>query len=394
VEEPNSPPKLSQKDITSIALGVTFSILLLALIAFAAWYFLVRKPRKAIDVESGSAGQGRNWWMVSDSKGPAGEKGTGSLAEWWRKSYAVPDRVEPPPSAGPRSSLQRFRDVLTRKGRTTTTKGSGSGLSNTSTTTAAPAARRGAVTSPTMTLDLPMQTGELHKPRYPSILERGYRVPLYPTPSPPKDLYSTTPSRSLTSPAPHTLVQPLNVAERTLAARRKVSMPPRALKLSNGRPLLPSIAERKTGTPRSPAHRRRQHLIGQFKHPFIPLKDSDTDFPTTTTTKLTISAPMPSTATAETNPKLGYANSTTSSSGTTSATTSTHSRRNPRVTPLIIGKPRGARTSRRVPVPIIIHSPGMRSLMSATPHHLRAEGTKVYAPGMSPSINRPPPTPI
>lgn len=361
-DEELGPKKLSPKQVTSVALGVTFSILVLALIGFAAWYFLIRKPRKATDIESGEK---RNWWMV-DAKD--GEKG--GLSEWWRKSYAIPDRVEPPPSAAPttsRLSLQRLKNVLTRRG---------AGPDSES------AAKKSKVVSPTMTLDLPMQTSELsttqlHTPRYPSILERSYRVPLYPTQSPPK---APAASRSLTSPAP---VQPFNVAERTLAARRKVSVPPRALKLSNGRPTL-SLADRKMGAPRSPAHRRRQQLIGHFKHPFIPLKDSDTDFPSAAAARPLISAPMPCAETAATNPKLGYGYAPPASAAARSLSA------RPRVTPLA---PRGARAStRRVPVPILVLAPPARPA-PATPLHLREE-TTVFPPGQSPSVPRPAPTPI
>ncbi|EAU84522.1 hypothetical protein CC1G_00041 [Coprinopsis cinerea okayama7 len=361
VQGARSNPKISPEDATSIALGVTFSVLVLALIGLACWYFLIRKPKNPKDVEAQTT-EKRNWWMVGDSKG---EKGT--LSEWWRKSYAVPDRVEPPPSAGPRTSLQRLRSVLTRKGALR-----GVGKKNSVDEEQPPATpQMKKLTSPTMTIVLPMQTEV--KPRYPSILERGYRVPLYPIQSLPND---NAPPRSLTSPAPPPPPpHPITVAERTLNTRRKVSVPPRALKISNGRPLI-SLAERKMGLPRSPATRRRGagQAIGQFKHPFIPLKDSDTDIPT-------ISAPMPSTENAETNPKLGYA----------------YSMSRPRNAPVAPAGPRvstrSSRATRRVPVPIFIQSPNVRPLMPATPRHLREE-TKVFPPGQSPSVPRPAPTPI
>jgi len=346
VEKPTfSPGQLTPEDRTSIALGVTFAVLILAAVAIACWYFFVRQRKQPTDEEKGD--NKRNWWMV-DKKD---EKG--GLSEWWRKSYAVPDRVEPPPSAGPRSSLQRLRSALARK--------AGSKKGDEESIPSPPATKK--LTSPTMTIDLPMQTVPQAKPRYPSVLERGYRVPLYPTAVQAQD---NTSSRSLTSPAPQRPL--LSVAERSISTRRKVSVPPRALKISNGRPLV-SFAERRLGVPRSPAHRRKGAglVVGQFKHPFIPLKDSDTDFPT-------ISAPFPSAETGETNPKLSYNAPNTSY---------------PRV-----NGPRVSRaSSRRVPVPISISSAPIRPLMPATPLHLREE-TRILPPGQSPSVPRPAPTPL
>jgi len=348
--KPNfAPGKITPEDRTSIALGVTFAVLILAAVAGACWYFFVRKRQKPADIEKG---KDRNWFMV-DAKGK-GEKG--GLSEWWRKSYAVPDRVEPPSSAGPRSSLQRLRSALA---------GRSNKKSNDESIPSPPANK--AITSPTMTIVLPMQTVPQVKPRYPSVLERGYRVPLYPTAVQAQD---NAPSRSLTSPAPQ---QPITaVAERPIR-RSKVSIPPRALKISNGRPLV-SIAERRLGVPRSPAHRRKgAGLIGlgQFKHPFIPLKDSDTDFPT-------ISGPFPSSETGETNPKLSYDGPRTSA---------------PRAAPALYGPRVSRASSRRVPVPIVINSAPIRPLMPATPRHLREE-TRILPPGQSPTVPRPAPTPL
>ncbi|TFK27036.1 hypothetical protein FA15DRAFT_692732 [Coprinopsis marcescibilis] len=351
VEARAEPKQLSQEDITSVALGVTFSVVVLALIAFGIWYFIIRPRRRAVDIEAGST-EKRNWWMV-DSKEKSG------VSDWWRKSYAAPDRVEPPPSAGPRSSLKRLRSALTRKG---ALKGTSSG--------ALLIPKKVTVTSPTYTIDLPMQTEPSPppalppKPRYPSILDRSYRVPLYPTQAQPQD---ASPPRSLTSPAPQ---HPIMVAE--LNVRRKVSLPPRALKIANGRPFI-QLSERKMGLPRSPAHHRKGGLMGQFKHPFMPLKDSDTAFPT-------ISAPMPCTETEATNPKLGYAYAA--------------SLTQPRVAPTPTG-PRVARSNtRRVPAPVYVGSaPQSRSLMPATPRHLR-DDSRVFPPGQSPTVRSPMPAPI
>lgn len=304
--------------------------------------------------------------MVTDTKGD-GEKG-GSLAEWWRKSYAVPDRVEPPPTpatAGARTSLQRFRSILTRKGALRGVNKPGDEESQ------RPPMVKSMIPSPTLTLDLPIQAVPQPKPRYPSVLERGYRVPLYPTTTPPKDPAG---SRSLTSPG-DALTRPTESVETPSRPQRPlIGLPPRSLKASNGRLLNPIAEHRKSGQPRSPAHRRRVGFnvnIGQFKHPFIPLKDSDTDFP------VTISGPLPSAETAETNPKLGYPVQM------------------PRMRTAVPG-PRiniARANSRRVPAPVSIQTAPIRPLMPITPHHLR-EDTRILPPGQSAGLTRPAPTPI
>jgi len=367
--------KLSPEDATSVALGVTFSVLALCLIGLATWFFVIkpRRQQKAnktdVDIEAGK----RSWWMVTDTKGD-GEKG-GALAEWWRKSYAVPDRVEPPPTpatAGPgaRTSIQRFRNILTRKGVLRgPRKSAGDEESQ-------PPTVKSQIPSPTLTIDIPIQAVPQTKPRYPSVLERGYRVPLYPSALPPKDPAG---SRSLTSPATSfgvSSTSPSSVVGSTPSRphRPLIGLPPRSLKASHGRLLNPIAEHRKSGQPRSPAHRRRVGFnvnIGQFKHPFIPLKDSDTDFP------VTISGPLPSAETAETNPKLGYPAAM------------------PRMRTAVPG-PRinvARANSRRIPAPVSIQTAPIRPLVPGTPHHLREE-TRILPPGQSAGLTRPAPTPI
>lgn len=366
-EEGAKSGKLSPEDATSVALGVTFSVLGLALIGLSIWFF-VFKPRRQqklktdVDVEAGT----RSWWMVTDIKGD-GEKG-GSLAEWWRKSYAVPDRVEPPPTpatAGARTSLQRFRSILTRKGALRGIHKNPAGDEESQ-----PPVVKSMIPSPTLTIDIPIQAVPQTKPRYPSVLERGYRVPLYPTITPPKDLAG---SRSLTSPGDVLNGSTATVTTPGRPPRTIIGLPPRSLKASNGRLLNPIAEHRKSGQPRSPAHRRRVGFnvnIGQFKHPFIPLKDSDTDFPT-------ISGPLPSAETSETNPKLGYPVPM------------------PRMRTAVPG-PRvnvARANSRRVPAPVSIQTAPLRPLVPATPLHFREE-TRVLPPGQSAGLTRPAPTPI
>ncbi|KAF5331655.1 hypothetical protein D9611_007638 [Ephemerocybe angulata] len=350
---------------SSIIVGVLFCLFLVALAGLAVFYYFKRQRTRVGDVETAEPEKKRNWFAVE-----GGDEKKGGFADWWRQSHSIPDRVEPPPSARPRTSLQRLKSALSRKGaqhrRTPSTESETGLLSKFSFK----------VTSPTVTIDLPMQTVPQPKPRYPSVLERGYRVPLYPVQSPPQE---NSPPRSLTSPAPppppssnDKPTHPITVAERSV--RKKLTLPPRALKISNGRPLVP-ISERKMGVPRSPAHRQRRGLMNQFKHPFLPLKDSDTAFPT-------ISAPMPSADNGASNPKLGYA-----------ANQAYAYMQKPRIAPMHPGGPRQLSrvSTRRIPVPVYETKPS-RPLLPATPLHLR-EDVRVLPPG-SPSVHRPAPTPI
>jgi len=334
-------PRAKSDDATSIALGVIACLFLLSLVALGIFFFF-RRRRQVIaataDVEKGA--EKRNWWMVEGK-----EK---SFSEWWRQSHSIPDRVEPPPSAGVRSSLQRIRSALTRKGalRGTSKKEDQDVL--------IPPVR---IVSPSGTIDLPMQTVPQSKPRYPSVLERGYRVPLYPIEAP----TDKSPPRSLTSPATH---KPRSVAERSI--QRQVTVPPRALSISKGRLVLPR-SDRKVGLPRSPAYGRKHGMLSNIQHPFMPLKESETAFPT-------ISAPMPSQETAATNPKLGYPQGTVQPV---------------RAAPAAPAGPRvGRNGTRRVPAPLIVPS---RPTTPASPLSMRE--TVIFPPGQSPSI-RPTPVPL
>lgn len=377
-EDPASAKAKDAGATSSIIIGVLFCLFLVSLAGLAVYYFFKTRRQRAADVESVEKvdpEKKRNWFAV-DGK----EEKKGSLTDWWRQRHSIPDRVEPPPSARPRTSLQRLKNVLTRKGalRTHTRTPSSDSSESTTNLISKLTAPKVPATSPTQTIILPLQTVPQPKPRYPSVLERGYRVPLYPVPPMPQD---NSPPRSLTSPAPPpppastgapASAHPITMADRV--ARKKLTLPPRALKVSNGRPLVP-ISERKTGVPRSPAHRQRRGLMNQFKHPFLPLNNSDTAFPT-------ISAPMPSADTGATNPKLGYSVNMSRAYAST-----------PYSAPMAPGGPRQISrvSTRRIPVPVYDTRPS-RPLLPATPLHLR-EDVRVLPPG-SPSVNRTVPTPI
>lgn len=269
-----------------------------------------------------------------------------SFSEWWRQSHSIPERIEMPPSAGVRTSLQRIKSALAMRNPS---------KSQEKEELLIPPVK---VVSPSGTIDLPMQTVPQLKPRYPSVLERGYRVPLYPVQGASLD---KSPPRSLTSPATQV---PLNAAAVTL--QRQVAVPPRALNIAKGRLVLPR-SDRKVGLPRSPAFGRKHGMLTSISHPFMPLKDSESAFPT-------ISAPMPSQEDASTNPKLAYPE------GVVPAV---------RVAPAPPSGPRmGKRGTRRVPAPLFVPP---RPKTPASPLGLRE--TVIFPPGQSPSI-RPSPLPL
>jgi len=133
--------------------------------------------------------------------------------------------------------------------------------------------------SPTETLNLPMQTHPDIEPRYPDILERGHQVPIYPAQSPPR----------ITTTLYGSYIQ------------RIPNMPPQAVVTQGQRTTL-SRSGARSGAPRSPAgHRRRDGLNrNSFRHPFLPLQDSDAPL----ASKISAPVPIPIDTT---NPKLAHA---------------------------------------------------------------------------------------
>lgn len=332
IEEPKE-----HKNIVPIVVPVIIAFLLLIGL-FGLFLFLYlrnkRERETTAQIEDGLV-EKPQWWMV-DSKA---EK----KIDWWRLSHNFD--APPPPSdtpVGGRSHLERLKSALSRKG----------------------AQRRQhevipsvivhkAVTSPTETIDLPLQSVPNPKPRYPSVLERGHHVPLYPVQSPPR------------------VSPPVSRSRQSSESRRNLSSPPRAVIVPSGRSVV-GLSDRKVGTPRSPANRKRDWLARHnFRHPFLPLKDSDTPFPE-------ISAPLPANPGDLTHPKLSYS----------------YSIGKPRAVP---PRPDGPRHERykKIPPPIVPPKPLLPELQLGEEFHRYTPGKQnVFPPGLSPSYPRPSPRPI
>lgn len=241
----------------AIAAGVVLLVLLVCL------FIVVRrqKQQKVPELESAVATAKPSWWMVD---------GKNEKMNWWRLS----NRIEPvvPPVEPQRARRQSGQSRIERLKAALQIQKKG-GKSEPILPT-----HRKATTSPTDTLNLPIQTDPNIEPRYPDILERGYKVPIYPTQSPPQ--ITTTLYGSY--------------------MQRVPNMPPQAVVTQGQRTTL-SRSGARLGAPRSPAGRRRDGSHrNSFRHPFLPLKDSDAPLP------LKISAPVPIPIDT-TNPKLAHA---------------------------------------------------------------------------------------
>jgi len=227
---------------TFIALAIAAGVVLVA--GVIGLFLLYRRQKAKIpETESGVAVEKPHWWMV-DAKN---EK-----MDWWRLSNRI---SQSPTSDSGRFRIERLKDALKiqRKG----------AKQQPLLPTHSNSVSSGSTHSP----DLPMQTNQNIQPRYPHNLERGYQAPIYPIQSPPQ--INVIPAPSL---------------------KRLPTVPPRAIVTQGQRTA-------RNGGPRSPANRRWMSR-NSFRHPFLPLKDSDGS--------LNISAPMPA-AIDPSNPKLGYA---------------------------------------------------------------------------------------
>jgi len=214
---------------------------------------------KVPEPESGVAAAKPHWWMV---------EGKSEKMDWWRLSHPLsgPPGVESPKSDSGRSRIERLKDALKIQ-----KKGRNQPILPT---------HRPLALSPTDSLNLPLQTDPDIRHRYPDSLERGYRAPIYPVQSPPQ-----IPTVTMT------------MYDGNKPFKRSPSIPPRAI-VTQGQRTTTSRSLSRTGAPRSPAGRRwlSRH---SFRHPFLPLKDSDAPLPK-------ISAPTPATIDPS-NPKLNYA---------------------------------------------------------------------------------------
>jgi len=244
---------------TFAALAVAAGVVLLAVIVgLALLYIRKRQMAKVAELESGVVpAEKPHWWMVE-----AKDEKMGLWRLSQRLAGALPAAESPKSGSG--SRIERLKAALKIK------KGNAQPI--------LPTHRNFKLTpSPTGTIDLPLQTNPNIQPRYPESLERGYRAPIYPVQSPPQ-----IPTVTFTA------------ADGSNPLRRSPSIPPRAI-VTQRTTLTRSLA--RTGLPRSPVGRRRLSR-NSFRHPFLPLKDSDAP--------LKISAPMPAIIDPS-NPKLNYA---------------------------------------------------------------------------------------
>jgi hypothetical protein len=231
------------------------------LVLLVGLFVVIRRQRqqKVPELESAVATAKPSWWMVD---------GVDEKMNWWRLSNRI-EPVIPPvePQREPRRSSGQSRIERLKAALQIQKKG---GKSEPILPT-----HRKATTSPTDTIVLPMQTNPDIEPRYPDILEREYKVPIYPAQSPPK----------ITTTLYGSYIQ------------RIPNMPPQAVVTQGQRTTLTRSGAR-LGAPRSPAAHRRNR--NSFRHPFLPLQDSDALL------RPKISAPIPIPIDT-TNPKLGYA---------------------------------------------------------------------------------------
>jgi hypothetical protein len=234
------------------------------LVLLVGLFIVIRRQRlqKVPELESAAATAKPSWSMVD---------GKNEKMNWWRLS----NRIEPviPPVEPQRERRQSGQSRIERLKAALQIQKKG-GKSEPILPT-----HRKATTSPTETLNLPMQTHPDIEPRYPDILERGHQVPIYSARSPPQ----------ITTTLYGSYIQ------------RIPNMPPQAVVTQGQRTTL-SRSGARSGAPRSPAGYRRRDGTNRnsFRHPFLPLKDSDAPL----TPKISAPVPIPFDTT---NPKLAHA---------------------------------------------------------------------------------------
>ena len=191
--------------------------------------------------------------------------GKNEKMDWWRLSLKLGDKAKLDAELPEGSRIERLKAALNKK-------------AGREQQPVLPL-HRDMKSSPTETIALPLQS-DPDQHRYPDVLERGYRAPLYPVQSPPR--------------VP-TLTRTMYDGDKASPPRS----PPRALVTSGLTRSTTRNSDRRQ-LPRSPAGRRKSWLTrgNQFRHPFLPLKDSDAPLPQ-------ISAPTP-VPIDPSNPKLNY----------------------------------------------------------------------------------------
>lgn len=206
---------------TFIALAITFTVVFIAFIVGIV-ALVIKSRRKAVDVETVAAPTEQSdkprWFMVDSDK-----------KHWWSV-----DLASRPSTA---KELQTHPDGM----RTERLKAALNKMSGRSGKALLPLHADKLASLPTESIPEP-------SPKYPDILERGHRAPLY-----------------LTAQVP--------AITRTIYEGDKPRSPPKAL-VTQGLSRAFARHERRGMGPRSPASRRKSWLTkGPQHHPFIPLKD-------------------------------------------------------------------------------------------------------------------------
>jgi hypothetical protein len=239
---------------TYMALAIAGGVVLIA--GFVGLYLLYRRQRQKVPEPESGAIDKPHWFMVD---------GKNDKMDWWKLSNKVQEKAKLDAELPEGSRIERLKAALNMR----------------------PGKKqqpllpihRDTKSSPTESIALPMQTDPEMQHRYPDVLERGYRAPIYPVQSPPQ----------------------VPALTRTMYDGDKAGhprSPPKALVTQGLTRSIGRSVDRRL--PRSPAGRRKSWLTrgNQFRHPFLPLKDSDAPLPT-------ISAPVPITVDPS-NPKLNY----------------------------------------------------------------------------------------
>jgi hypothetical protein len=224
---------------TNIALAIAGGVVLLVLMIGILLLYLTQRSASARipDVEPGTVPKPQ-WWMV---------EGKNEKMGWWKLGSGKDNSPEGELDNG--SRIERLKAALQVR-------------------------KAGKNGQQALSPVLPLQTDPDTQHKYPDVLERGFRAPVYPFQSSPQ-IPSIT---------------------RTMYDGSNHLNPPLPAIVTEGQ----RVTLSRTGAPRSPAGRRRSRdrLSRQFRNPFLPLKDSDVTMPK-------ISAPMPATIDPS-NPKLQH----------------------------------------------------------------------------------------
>ncbi|KAJ3511555.1 hypothetical protein NLJ89_g4028 [Agrocybe chaxingu] len=200
---------------TFIALAIAGAVVLV--VGILGLYLLYRRQKQKIPEPEAGAVEKPSWRMV-DAKN--------DKMDWWRLSLRLQPTTPADPNLPEGSRIERLKAALNKKA------GKAQPLLPTHTKP-----------SPTETIRLPMQSIPDVKPKYPDILEKDYRAPMYPVDQSPPQIPALT--RTLYDGGKQIPLNPRS--------------PPRAL-VTQGMARSGSGRSGRSGTPRSPANRRRSWL--------------------------------------------------------------------------------------------------------------------------------------